>query len=766
MIDPAHPPIVAMFLTKFDVHSGYDLKWFKSLDAEMYPSKGLEFKSLPSGLHAVESDTICFTQEKSVLDLTASAKPSFLYGMSVFRQNKVQQVSGANVDREKVKLFSLGILIDPEILESGAQNGSSNVSIGESTWKPKVYSACWNYKHKLSKLLDQFMKCGNEKAEKDFYSKFELFYDDYRSKSKKFSILNKKPKSVQRALADQLTAELSQPIQTQPSSNDTNNVHNTTTKTSPEFYANEMLNTDDFRADFSASFDGNNNDHMIDSLVPLYKSLGPLIYKIWKISLLRKKILIYTPHNPTNLPSITDVQETETNSEKPISIGDMAKFIYSISLISSVPKEIKTSLIKSGVKDLDKLDFITPIYNLCVNDITFMKTLNCGFIGSTTDQIILEKSALYNYALKLPISPAAQVSLNDLDSTPQVFKSGDLSKKAELASQRDFERFKIVYAKLFGTVDDDYSDFPTPDDTLTSEVTSESASVAATEETEVVSQQQETIINEETSHQQQQPTVETPASSTLQSRIGSTKSSNTARRQKIDQYNVTVEPVTLRELVCKGLTWWATAGESTSQYITEDKFQIELDTFDNDGLFLSSNTNNNSNISRVRTGSTSIGGPASSFKLTSFNSDAGVTTTASNVEVLIGLVGYFQKLTIRMFNIMIDIINNDLADISNEYNLRQGTGGVIASSTPTDDVSSSPSFADDSDDEERGLLSGSNAVASSENPKPLWIELHDMYEMGLDPYSDSDREFLVEFVKVWWNRDVKIGGFCGNLCCF
>lgn len=122
----ALPPICAMFLAKFDVHTGYELKWFQSVDNDVYNSDGLEFKAMPSGLHSVESDTICFTHSKL-------SSPGILYGLSVFKQNKhCRQVNkeGA-VDRSKVKLYSLGILIDPHHLEK----------IEEFTdWKPRTLS--------------------------------------------------------------------------------------------------------------------------------------------------------------------------------------------------------------------------------------------------------------------------------------------------------------------------------------------------------------------------------------------------------------------------------------------------------------------------------------------------------------------------------------------------------------------------------------------------------------------------------------------------
>jgi hypothetical protein len=96
----------------------------------------------------------------------------------------------------------------------------------------------------------------------------------------------------------------------------------------------------------------------------------------------------------------------------------------------------------------------------------------------------------------------------------------------------------------------------------------------------------------------------------------------------------------------------------------------------------------------------------------------------NEVERSLVLVGYFQNLTKRIFTTIADIINNE-----NEEDSK------------------------DNDDSE--LVD-----------KTIWIEPADIFEMGLDPYSKQDAEFVVKLIQVWWNRKAQVGSKLSNLCCF
>lgn len=398
-------PICAMFLTQFDVHTGYELKWFKSLNDDLYSSKDIEFKSIPSGLHSVNSDTICFVQPKNDTD-------SFLYGISIFKQNShLQQVNDDGiVDRSKVKLFSLGVLIDPLHLEKNTEFND---------WKLKVYSAGWNYRSDLSQLLSNFMNLTTDKQEEEFFAKFNKFFIDscYNIKSSESPIL------------DSLNT-------TTPTTTTTT----TTTITTPNVKLSPILRSKSPSIATSILDVNLTSDHMIDSLLPFINNFGPLIFKIWKIALLRKSIILYSPYNSSTI-CIEGNEEIKHDNFK---IGDMSQFLYCISLISSIPKEIEEKLINSVNHDIENLITIRPIYNVCVNDIYQLVKLDSNYLASTTDQIIIEKDNLYDYAIKLPLN-----SCNKNINIPEVKNS--ITDKLEYATPKDFEKFKIMYSKLNNT---------------------------------------------------------------------------------------------------------------------------------------------------------------------------------------------------------------------------------------------------------------------------------------------------------------------------
>lgn len=536
------PPICAMFLTKFDVHTGYEMKWFKSLDEELYPSRNLEFKSIPSGLHSVQSDTICFAQLKGDLD-------TYLYGISIFKQNShLQQVNNdGEVDRSKVKLYSLGVLIDPLHLESLEEYKS---------WKPKIYAVAWSYKSELSHLLSSFMNLTNDKQEEEYFSKFANFFTENCHKSRTSSI------NIPSNSIDSNTL-------TPPTTTGSSNTMKLSPKLSP--VNSTALSDHDFK-----------NDHMVDSLLPFFDDFGPLIFKIWKISLLRKAIILYSPYNSSAI--CIDGNEEVTHSN--FTISDMSKFLYCISLISSIPKELEEKLIKSVNRgDIDDLLFNRPIYNVCVNDIYQLVKLDTNYLASTTDQIIIEKEKLHDYTIKLPLNSCEQVI-----NVPEIRNSA--SNKIEYATPKDFERFKILYAKLNNT----------------------------------------DKIPE------------------LASRVSDSRS--------------------VQELLWNGLSWWATAGESYKPI--NEEYNLEFEYFND--------------------------------------------LSMDNVDRLITLVGYFQSLTIRLFSVIIELLDK------------------------FDNTSTA----------------GSNEI--------LVLDAHDLHEMGLDPYSTSDCAFIVNLIKIWWNRDVKIGNYFNDLC--
>ncbi|CAK7902553.1 uncharacterized protein Anr2p [[Candida] anglica] len=132
------PKVVAVFLVKFDTTIGYTLAWSKCNPG--INLEGLEYKSLPSGLHETSSDTVL---------LTHSIGTKKYYGYTKFSQNDSQLATNQSVNRKDVKMFSLGILCDPSI-DSTLQ------------WKPNEFSSNgWEYMDDVSSTLESFVKQSN-----------------------------------------------------------------------------------------------------------------------------------------------------------------------------------------------------------------------------------------------------------------------------------------------------------------------------------------------------------------------------------------------------------------------------------------------------------------------------------------------------------------------------------------------------------------------------------------------------------------------------
>ncbi|VEU22663.1 DEKNAAC103448 [Brettanomyces naardenensis] len=593
------PLLSAMFLAKFDVHSGYKLEWFKSNNEQIYTSRNLEFKALPSGLHSVPSDTVCFVQPKGM------SENLLLYGISVFRQNRLdiqRRDDGATtidaaaeytIDRSRVKMFSLGFLIDAEHINAG-QSPSR-----ELPWKPKIYSGCWQYRAEAISLLDRFMECESEADERAFFANFDRFFEQHRFKI---------PYEPELGIEIRGSTSAGQPA-------------------SAASLEVESTGVSELASSLT-------EDHMVYGLHELFDTLGPLLYKAWKLCLLRKKIVLYVESHGS---VVTATDEPGSSSFK---IEDLCRFVYCLSLISSIPKEILSTLRKSGIKDIGALEFHAPIYNLCVDDIDFLKGLDFGFVACTTDQIILEKPQLYDYCVRLPASKNGS-------EAPEILAADQ--KSSQLASHRDHETFEVV-KELLGKEEETESD------------------------------------TSEADHSEADPLID--ASENIDS-------SSEVSYCPYSYYGSVSEGPSIREMIWKGLNWWATAGES-SQELGEE-FQLEASYF------------------------SGIAGEAD----------------ADKVDVIIALVGYFQKLTTRLFNMLVEVVLNNESDVTSER-----------------------VFEADSE-----LSSDSNEPLLSSDASTVWIQPQDMYEMGLDPYSRGDCEFVRELVKFWWGKDAKIGGGCAKLCC-
>lgn len=129
--NPQDTDVKAVFLAQFDVTSGYKVVWSAQKE-DAISLDGVEFKSFPSGLHSVASDVVLFVHPKN-------KQGELLYGLSVYQQNGLEEFASS---RSQVKMFSLGILVQPKGVD----------------WKPSAFSCTWKYLPAMESLLSQWLE--------------------------------------------------------------------------------------------------------------------------------------------------------------------------------------------------------------------------------------------------------------------------------------------------------------------------------------------------------------------------------------------------------------------------------------------------------------------------------------------------------------------------------------------------------------------------------------------------------------------------------
>lgn len=136
--------IVALFLVEFDMSQGYKIVWEKSMDINL---NGLDYKCLPSGIHNYDSTNIVLSHFDKQL----------YYGLARFRQFNANHEG--EMDRSKIKMYSLGILTNP--LNDEKINQFSNFG--------------WEYIDLLDELLIQYNETGNETVFEEFFNSNHQF---------------------------------------------------------------------------------------------------------------------------------------------------------------------------------------------------------------------------------------------------------------------------------------------------------------------------------------------------------------------------------------------------------------------------------------------------------------------------------------------------------------------------------------------------------------------------------------------------------------
>ncbi|EDO16803.1 hypothetical protein Kpol_1056p3 [Vanderwaltozyma polyspora DSM 70294] len=233
-------PISCIFLSQFDMKRGNVIVWSKLNENCNINLQGTEFKSLPSGVHEVSDDVINF-----ILPKEETSSHDHYYGVAYYRQNGQEIVKkGKQVDRNEVKMYALGILIDPNLSLKCYPDDEIFSS------RHHKYISCNEYVGDLKKLLSDWLQ--NEKY--DDFSTFESFYNTNKKTIVKADDGSSGSKTIR-------SSELTDDIEDTPV---------------------PIANI-------------NNKLLMLEHLPFWIKKIGPLIFPLWKSCLLNEKILILNP---------------------------------------------------------------------------------------------------------------------------------------------------------------------------------------------------------------------------------------------------------------------------------------------------------------------------------------------------------------------------------------------------------------------------------------------------------------------------------------
>ncbi|EJS42885.1 YKL047W [Saccharomyces arboricola H-6] len=299
------PGIACIFLSKFDVKKGNIIVWSKSTSNTTLDLNNIEFKSLPAGIHEQIDDVVNFVVPKRFGDGGAVKSAVYDYGIAYFEQNSFDIIRSDNqIDRSKVQMFSLGIIIDVQSVSSDSKK----------QFYREIYHAYGanKYASYLKELLGQWIS----KNDLDNFEIFENFFEE----NKKEHIADNSIKILEHSSEERR--------------------------------------------------------HLVKYLPYWTRKLGPLMFPLWKASLLQRRILILVPQ------------------------GESFELCNSLAYCVFVLSMLSKDLIGNHVND----EYIEPIFTVSTSDIPFLETFKegSGYIATTSEEILLYKPELYDIVVKLP----------------------------------------------------------------------------------------------------------------------------------------------------------------------------------------------------------------------------------------------------------------------------------------------------------------------------------------------------------------------------
>ncbi|CAN6673892.1 uncharacterized protein Anr2p [Trichomonascus vanleenenianus] len=362
------PRVLSIFLAKFDVRKGNTIVWSKSKPGTDIVRSGVEFRAIPSGIHASPSDVIHFVQP-------SGHSSSVLSGVAVFKQNMDDLHHG--VDRSQLEMYALGVICggierDNEDEDQGeASNGAEQTEISQllqlSTFST---TKAWVYVSALDSLLSNFMEnlIFTTNGSSRRFDKFEAFFDSY-----------------------------SVDFETRP-------VVEISTKV-----------------------------HPILSLRSLLSTYGALLFEMYKIALLRTRLLVLNPG---------------------VSIEQACNFVFCLDVLAMIPTDIASTIARRHRARSYKCN---PLFNVTLADMDWLRknqNYSQDYIATTRDSVLIEKKGLYDFSV---VTDKSGRSFLQTSSLSRIYPTGRsirrfrvLMESLDLQDEIDRRRRNYRYANALG----------------------------------------------------------------------------------------------------------------------------------------------------------------------------------------------------------------------------------------------------------------------------------------------------------------------------
>ncbi|EFX00502.1 hypothetical protein CMQ_7504 [Grosmannia clavigera kw1407] len=387
------PPIAALFLIEFDVKAGYTIAW-KQAAPGLELGGAVEYKSLPSGLHAVAEDLIYFVHEDETGsgghggDLTAGPSEGGYAGLSAFVNLPTDEA-----DARFARMIAVGVLV------------------------PRSYGRlgrAWRHAESLMAMARKLAADHNETP------LLEAYWRD-----------NSGP-SLGLPFSD---SPLSSPMATSFGRSGSGGFRNRHARNRSASDGTALMLPPGHRL---------SPHHPAWSLTALLDTFGPLVFPIYRAALLRKRILIST-HAPVREVN-NFVYNISVLANIPISVFDILE-------PAAMPQQRIRPLFTIGVNDIpflvDDAAAVKRAALAAVQGDPVGPYGGPGWIACTTDSILAMKGELWDVLITMPPARATGVTAAAGVAEKMVWPTVEGANGVPIkATQRDLRRFRALATGL------------------------------------------------------------------------------------------------------------------------------------------------------------------------------------------------------------------------------------------------------------------------------------------------------------------------------